>query len=135
MIGVALLGATGSIGTSTLAVLRQHRDRFRLVAVAVRSNWEALLPIIAEFGPRVCAIEDEQAALSLSAAMSRHHPRVEVVAGKDAATTAATSIGADVVVASATKALSGHSDRVGPLAVPSRSVAPRVPGNRCCDAQ
>ena len=99
MIGVALLGATGSIGASSLAVLRQHRDRFRLVAVAVRSNWEALLPIIAEFEPQFCAVEDEQAALSLSAAMSRHHPRVEVVAGKDAATTAATSIGADVVVA------------------------------------
>ena len=99
MIGVALLGATGSIGASTLAVLRQHRDRFRLVAVAVRSNWEALLPIIAEFGPQVCAIEDEQAALSLSAAKSRHHPQVEVVAGRDAASIAATGAGAQVVVA------------------------------------
>ena len=37
MIGVSLLGATGSIGASTLAVLRQHRDTFRLVAVAARA--------------------------------------------------------------------------------------------------
>lgn len=99
MIGVALLGATGSIGASTLAVLRQHRDRFRLIAVAVRSNWETLLPVIAEFGPQVCAIEDEQAALSLSAAMSRHHRQVEIVQGRSAATAAATVAGADVVVA------------------------------------
>lgn len=99
MIGVALLGATGSIGASTLAVLRQHRDRFRLIAVAVRSNWETLLPVIAEFGPQVCAVEDEQAALSLSAAMSRHHQQVEIVQGRSAATAAATVAGADVVVA------------------------------------
>lgn len=99
MIGVALLGATGSIGASTLAVLRQHRDRFRLVAVAVHSNWQALLPIIAEFEPQICAVADEHAALSLAAAMSRHHAHVEVLPGRDAASAAATCVGADVVVA------------------------------------
>ena len=99
MIGVALLGATGSIGASTLGVLRQHRDRFRLVALAVRSNWEGLLPIIAEFEPGICAVEDEQAALALSAAMSRHHTQIAVVSGREAATTAATWAGASIVVA------------------------------------
>ena len=36
---VCLLGATGSIGDSTVDVIRQHPDRFSLYAVAAHSNW------------------------------------------------------------------------------------------------
>lgn len=96
MIRVALLGATGSIGTSTLAVLRQHRDRFRLSAVAARSNWQALLPIISEFAPDVCVLEDADAASALAQAMSRHHRSVRVESG--AAQVAASAAGDDVDV-------------------------------------
>lgn len=39
---IALLGSTGSIGESTLAVLRRHPDRFRLVAITAHSNVELL---------------------------------------------------------------------------------------------
>src|SRR5205807_541049 len=38
VIGVAVLGSTGSVGESTLDVLARHRDRFRLVAIAANSN-------------------------------------------------------------------------------------------------
>jgi 1-deoxy-D-xylulose-5-phosphate reductoisomerase len=38
MVGVAILGSTGSIGRSTLAVLDRHQDRFRVVALAARRN-------------------------------------------------------------------------------------------------
>ncbi len=38
MIGVAVLGSTGSIGESTLDVLARHPDRFRVVALAARQN-------------------------------------------------------------------------------------------------
>lgn len=41
-IGVAVLGSTGSIGCSTLAVLDRHRDRFRVVALTAHSNAELL---------------------------------------------------------------------------------------------
>ena len=37
-IGVAVLGSTGSIGRSTLAVLERHRDRFTVVALTAHSN-------------------------------------------------------------------------------------------------
>ncbi len=98
MIRVALLGASGSIGASTLAVLRQHRDRFQLVAVAVRSNWQALIPIIKEFQPQFCAVADVAAASALREAVSQHsHVRIE--AGDDAATAIAGSTYVDVVVA------------------------------------
>lgn len=99
MIGVALLGASGSIGGSTLAVLRQHRDLFRLQAVAVRANWQALLPVIAEFEPEVCAVEDADAAQALAAALSRHHRHVRVESGPDAVTAVASQAGVGIVVA------------------------------------
>ena len=51
MQGVAILGSTGSIGTSTLNVLRRHRDRFRLVAVTAGSNASLLASQIAEWEP------------------------------------------------------------------------------------
>ncbi len=98
MIRVALLGASGSIGASTLAVLRQHRDRFQLIAVAARSNWQALIPIIEEFQPPFCAVADVAAAKALREAVSRHsNVRIEV--GDDAVTGIAGSSEVDVVVA------------------------------------
>ena len=99
MIGVALLGATGSIGASTLAVLREHRDRFRLTAIAARADWQGLLPIIDEFEPDICAVEDVDAAIALRAALSRHRITVRVEAGADAVTAVAQSASACIVVA------------------------------------
>ncbi|HEX7023760.1 MAG TPA: 1-deoxy-D-xylulose-5-phosphate reductoisomerase [Gemmatimonadales bacterium] len=51
MRGVAVLGSTGSIGASTLNVLRRHRDRFRLVALTAGSNASLLAAQIAEWEP------------------------------------------------------------------------------------
>lgn len=51
MTGIALLGSTGSIGTSTLAVLRRHPDRFRLRALVTGSNVDALRLQAAEWQP------------------------------------------------------------------------------------
>ena len=63
--GVALLGATGSIGRSTLSVLRQHPDRFRLVSATAHGRSAELVDICAEFKPElaVCRSADEAAAL------------------------------------------------------------------------
>ncbi len=99
MIRVALLGASGSIGASTLAVLRQHRDLFELVAIAARSDWQRLLPIIDEFKPSICVLEDTGAAMALREALSRHHADVHVEAGADAITALAEMVSVDVVVA------------------------------------
>lgn len=99
MIQVALLGATGSIGASTLAVLREHRERFRLVAVAALANWQALLPIIDEFKPDVCALGDAAAALALREAVTRQHPRLQIHAGREAVTAIGALPEADIVVA------------------------------------
>lgn len=46
---VVLLGATGSIGENTLAVIRHHPDRFKLLGVAANRNADALEAITREF--------------------------------------------------------------------------------------
>ena len=58
---IVLLGATGSIGESTLRVVAAHPGRLRLAAVAARSNWQRLAAIAREFGVRQIGIFDEQA--------------------------------------------------------------------------
>ena len=52
MIGLAILGSTGSIGTQTLDVVRSLPDRFRVVALAAGSNVGLLRGQIEEFRPR-----------------------------------------------------------------------------------
>jgi 1-deoxy-D-xylulose-5-phosphate reductoisomerase len=57
-IGVAVLGSTGSIGRSTLAVLRRHRDRFRVVALTAHSNAERLQEQVREWRPAYVGLVD-----------------------------------------------------------------------------
>lgn len=52
MRGVAVLGSTGSIGTTALRVLARHRDRYRVVALTAHSNAELLAAQVSEVAPR-----------------------------------------------------------------------------------
>jgi 1-deoxy-D-xylulose-5-phosphate reductoisomerase len=56
-----LLGATGSIGASTLRVLASHSERLELVGIAARSDWRRLAEIARDFRVRSVAIHDEGA--------------------------------------------------------------------------
>ncbi len=58
---IALLGATGSIGENTLAVLRNHPGRLQLCAVAGAKRWKELGAIAREFDVKEIAIYDEAA--------------------------------------------------------------------------
>ncbi len=49
--GVALLGSTGSIGTTALRVLNRHRDRFRVAALTAHANDALLEEQVAQFAP------------------------------------------------------------------------------------
>ncbi len=59
---IVLLGATGSIGESTLRVLRAHRDRLRLVGVGARASAENLAAVVREFGVPHAALADKATA-------------------------------------------------------------------------
>ncbi len=56
MRGIAVLGSTGSIGTSTLSVLSRHADRFRPVALVAGSNAALLSEQVARFRPEFAAV-------------------------------------------------------------------------------
>jgi len=60
--GIILLGATGSIGQSTLRILRAHRERLRLVGVAACSSGEELAGIVREFEVPHACLTDLRAA-------------------------------------------------------------------------
>ena len=58
---IVLLGATGSIGESTLRVLAAHRDKLELVGIAARTNWEKLAVIARQFDVRHVGVFDDTA--------------------------------------------------------------------------
>ena len=98
MRGVALLGATGSIGDSTLSVLALHPDRYRLEVAAARRNVTRMLEICQQFAPPLAVLTEPGAAAQLRAALGSAHP-TQVLAGREALEQAVRAPGVDVVVA------------------------------------
>ena len=64
---LTLLGSTGSIGTSTLDVVRRWPERFGIYALVAGRNVELLARQIAEFRPKVAVVADEPALAELRA--------------------------------------------------------------------
>jgi 1-deoxy-D-xylulose-5-phosphate reductoisomerase len=62
---VCLLGATGSIGSSSLDVIKQHKDRFSLHSIAAHSNVQKMAEISKEYPNAKLALFDKNAALEL----------------------------------------------------------------------
>ena len=56
---IAVLGATGSIGTQTLDMVRRYPERFQACMLAARSDAEGLFRLAREFKPAVCALVKE----------------------------------------------------------------------------
>jgi 1-deoxy-D-xylulose-5-phosphate reductoisomerase len=84
MIGVAVLGSTGSVGESTLDVLARHPGRFRLIAIAANSNAAKLARQILAWRPAYAALADEHAAAELRALLGGEAHGTRVLAGAGA---------------------------------------------------
>ena len=84
MIGVAVLGSTGSVGESTLNVLARHPQRFRLVALAAGSNAAKLARQILRFHPPYAALADATAAAELTELLNTQAPTTRILAGAGA---------------------------------------------------
>jgi 1-deoxy-D-xylulose-5-phosphate reductoisomerase len=63
---IAILGATGSIGSQTLEIARRHPDELRVVALAAHKNVALLEAQAREFRPPYAALADEEAARDLA---------------------------------------------------------------------
>ena len=59
MVSLTILGSTGSIGVSTLDVVRQNRDRWDIYSLVAGRNVERLLSQIQEFRPKIAVLADE----------------------------------------------------------------------------
>ncbi|MEN9355710.1 MAG: hypothetical protein RL318_3035 [Fibrobacterota bacterium] len=68
---IVVLGATGSIGQSTLSVVREHPDRFRVVALAARGRVEDFCLLAQEFPQAKLCLFDPAAARRASEALGR----------------------------------------------------------------
>ncbi len=94
---VVLLGATGSIGGSTLRVLRAHPDRLQLVGVAAQSRHNELAAICREFDVPHAVLQDEKAYLR--AQQAGHFPATtQLSSGNEALAELATLAEADIIL-------------------------------------
>ena len=93
---IAILGSTGSIGTQTLDVVREHSDELQVVALAAGSNKERLKEQIKEFHPKLVSLSDEKKAQELKEELAGE--QVEVVCGMEGLIEVAGEDSADVVV-------------------------------------
>ncbi|MGA7410833.1 MAG: 1-deoxy-D-xylulose-5-phosphate reductoisomerase [Bryobacteraceae bacterium] len=99
---ITILGSTGSIGVSTLDVVRRHGDRFNMFALVAGRNVEVLLSQILDFRPAVVAVADETSLQALknglraSILTPREWP--ELTAGPAARVSAATAPEVDFVM-------------------------------------
>ncbi len=66
---VSVLGATGSIGASTLDLVRRHRERYRIEALTAHRNANDLAKLAIEFGARFAAVADETCYDELKSAL------------------------------------------------------------------
>jgi 1-deoxy-D-xylulose-5-phosphate reductoisomerase len=96
---IAILGATGSIGQSALAVVDAHRDRLRVVALAAGENVAKCGDQISRFKPDLVGMASATALADLQAELKRTGtPIPNAVCGPDALVAVATHPEADLVL-------------------------------------
>ncbi|SFV85261.1 1-deoxy-D-xylulose 5-phosphate reductoisomerase [hydrothermal vent metagenome] len=81
MKNITLLGATGSIGKSTLSVVDQHSDQFNIFALGANTNWQAMLELCLQYRPTYAVMTNEEAADKLQAALNND---TQVLSGEQA---------------------------------------------------
>jgi 1-deoxy-D-xylulose-5-phosphate reductoisomerase len=78
---IAILGSTGSIGTSTLDVVARHPDKFRIVVLTANSQVDLLFRQCQQFKPRYAVLLDEAAAIQLRQRVREAGLSTEVLSG------------------------------------------------------
>lgn len=81
---LTVLGSTGSIGRSTLDVVRRHPDKFRVQALAAHSDVTRMVADCLEFSPRYAVLVQDEAAVTLRLALRDAGSTTEVLSGAQA---------------------------------------------------
>ena len=94
-----VLGATGSIGTQTLEIVRERQGEFEITALAAGSNIDLLEQQIVEFMPRLASLTKEEDARELKRRLQQKNINsTEVVYGMEGLIACATEASADMTV-------------------------------------
>ena len=80
MKNVVILGSTGSIGKSTLDVIRNLEHKYKVVALSANSQWELLSKQVNEFNPESVSLADESCVESLRNSLSGNS--VQILTGE-----------------------------------------------------
>ena len=84
MQNLVILGASGSIGQSTLKVLRHNPGRWQVLALTAARSVDAMLRDCLEFSPRFAVMVDEGAASELAGRLKAHGSTTRVLSGQAA---------------------------------------------------
>lgn len=93
MTTVSVMGATGSIGSQTLDIIRSSGGEFVVQALSIGSSVDALIPLVEEFRPEVVVVADEN---KRSEAADRLDPSIPVLTGDEGLREASST--ADIVI-------------------------------------
>lgn len=96
---IAILGATGSIGSSTLDVIARHPDRFKVHSLTAHTAVEEMVELCRRVKPRYACMADSGAAGRLRSALVQQGEPIEVLAGPAGLIEAAAHADVDCVVA------------------------------------
>lgn len=96
---LTLLGSTGSIGESTLDLVRRHPDRYRIFALCAHHQWQKLRDQCLEFRPDYAVLGEAGPAAQLQAELRARGLRTDVLHGPEALCRMAAAPEADTVMA------------------------------------
>lgn len=96
---LVILGATGSIGQSTLKVVAEHPERFAVLALTAQRSVTAMLQLCLRFKPRYAVMSEQAAATQLQHQLQAAGSQTTVLAGTQALCDIAAHPDADVVMA------------------------------------
>ncbi len=82
---LTILGSTGSVGTSTLSVVRSNPDAFSVRALVAGNNVQIMAEQCLEFSPQYASMADETSAAALRLILQEQGSRTEVLSGMNAA--------------------------------------------------
>ena len=99
MKGVAVLGATGTIGVNTLDVIRRHPQKYRIIALSANLQVDRLVEQCVEFEPEYAVMVNEVAAIQLEQKLKQNGLATKVLQGTDSLDAVVRQDDIDIVMA------------------------------------
>ena len=99
MKNVAILGSTGSVGSSSLEVLRANKNEFEVKLLVANKNYESLIKQYREFRPSYIYLHDKKARQELLSTLDKSELGSSLITGEDELNHLLSSDELDIVVA------------------------------------